>query len=122
MEPFNNYLKICFNNQNYTIEIPDNLEEIHTTSFYTKNDNEESKIELNQERVKEILDVVIKLENNSLIYCSKKINKSNLVSLFAVLCKIKNIKNVLYYHASLNNLLSLILVLEKERKMIYIIQ
>ena len=78
MKPFNHYLKICFNNQNYTIEIPGNLEEIQNSSFYTKNENEESKIELNPEKVKEILDVVIKLKNNSLIYCTKKINESNL--------------------------------------------
>ena len=70
MENFKNYINICFNNIECTIELPNNLEELNTARFYSK-ENITKDININPKEIKELLKILSELKNISLIYCQK---------------------------------------------------
>ena len=70
MENFNDYIHICFNNIECTIELPNNLEELNNARFYSK-ENLTKDININPKEIKELLKILSELKNISLIYCQK---------------------------------------------------
>ena len=70
MENFKNYINICFNNIECTIELPNNLEELNNARFYYK-ENLTKDININPKEIKELLKILSDLKNISLIYCQK---------------------------------------------------
>ena len=70
MENFKNYINICFNNIECTIELPNNLEELNNARFYSK-ENLTKDININPKEIKELLKILSELKNISLIYCQK---------------------------------------------------
>ena len=70
MENFKNYINICFNNIECTIELPNNLEELNHARFYSK-ENLTNDININTKEIKELLKILSELKNISLIYCQK---------------------------------------------------
>ena len=77
MENFNNYIHICFNNIECTIELPNNLEELNNARFYSK-ENLTNDININPKEIKELLKILSELKNISLIYCQKNINMNQI--------------------------------------------